>query len=168
MAALRERDNYRQKNNMSGERRLTNTYIDGNVVRTVETMPGRPDRNRRKATSSYARRNREKALRMDMPYVVFLTAASVATVFVCVNFLKLQAQGITYRQEVAALESQLSNMKLNNDNAYEEAISSVSMEQIKEIAVNDLGMVYAEEGQVITYNSQEGDYIRQYMDIPVE
>lgn len=105
---------------------------------------------------------------MTLPYVVFLTAAAVATVFLCVTYLKLQAAGITYRSEIAALESRISTMRLANDNAYEDAVSSVNMEQVKEIAVNDLGMTYAKEGQIITYSSQDGDYIRQYGEIPAE
>ena len=105
---------------------------------------------------------------MTMPYVVFLSIAAIATVFLCVAYLKLQAAGITYRSEIAVLESRISTMRLANDNAYEDAVSSVNMEQVKEIAVNDLGMTYAKEGQIITYSSQDGDYIRQYGEIPTE
>lgn len=94
------------------------------------------------------------------------TVAAVATVFLCVQYLQLQALGTTYRSDIAALESTLSEAKLVNDSAYEEAISSVSMEEIKEIAVNELGMVYANEGQVIVYSSQDSDYVRQYNEIP--
>lgn len=168
MAALRETDNYRRTATNSG-RRLTNTYIDGNVVRRVQTVPKQDRRQRQtKSASINARRNREKALRMNLPYVVFLTIASIATVFVCINFLKLQAQGITYRTEIANLESRLSTMKLANDNAYEDAVSSVNMDEVKTIAINELGMEYADEGQVITYSNQDGDYIRQYQEIPTE
>ena len=105
---------------------------------------------------------------MTMPYVVFLSIAAIATVFLCATYLKLQAAGITYRSEIASLESRISTMRLANDNAYEDAVSSVNMEQVKEIAVNDLGMTYAKEGQIITYSSQDGDYIRQYGEIPAE
>lgn len=168
MAALRETDNYRRTATNSG-RRLTNTYIDGNVVRRVQTVPKQDRRQQQKRSASInARRNREKALRMNLPYVVFLTVASIATVFVCINFLKLQAQGITYRTEIANLESKLSTMKLANDNAYEDAVSSVNMDEVKTIAINELGMEYADEGQVITYSNQDGDYIRQYQEIPTE
>ena len=169
MAASRGTDNYRRRSaQQNSGRRLTNTYIDGNVVRRVEQLPEQPGNRQQRTASARAKRNREKALRMNLPYVAFLTAASIATVCVCVNFLQLQAQGITYRNQIASLESRLSTMKLANDNAYENAISSVSMEEVKEIAVNQLGMVYANEGQVITYSSQEGDYIRQYREIPAE
>lgn len=172
MAASHRYDNYTRRTMQTDRRRLTNTYIDGNVVRHVEAMPQQPQRERqerqRRSASIHARRNREKALRMNMPYVVFLAAASIATVFVCINYLKLQSQGVTYRKQITSLETTLSNMRLANDNAYENAVSSVSMEEIKDIAINQLGMTYASEGQVITYSSQEGDYIRQYSEIPTE
>lgn len=149
--------------------RYTTTYIDGNVVRHIQEVPVRdPRRENRNRTSVKTRRNREKALHINMPYVMFLTAASIATVFLCVNYLKLQAQGTTYRNQIARLESTLSTAKTANDNAYEDAMSSVNMEEIKNIAVNELGMEYAGEGQVIFYDSQEGDYIRQYQEIPEE
>lgn len=174
MAASRRYENYTRRNVSADGRRLTNTYIDGNVVRHMQAVPEQqqPQRERqrqqRRSASIHAKRNREKALRINMPYVVFLAAASIATVFVCINFLQLQSQGINYRNTIAALESRLSNMKLANDNAYENAISSVNMEDVKDIAINQLGMVYANEGQIITYSSQEGDYIRQYSEIPTE
>lgn len=147
----------------------TNTYIDGNVVRHIQEVPQRrPRQEQRNRTSVKTRRNREKALHITMPYVVFLTAAAVATVFLCVNYLKLQAAGTTYRNEIASLESDLSTARMANDNAYEDAMSSVNMEEIKNIAVNELGMEYANEGQVVFYSSQDGDYIRQYEEIPEE
>ena len=163
----------RRAGSLAGQaRRSTNsyvtTYIDGNVVRQVQAQPKRrPERQPDTRTlSNTARRNREKALHMTMPYVMFLTAAAIAAVFLCVQYLQLQAQGTTYRSTIAGLESELSAVRLANDNAYEEAMSSVNMEQIKEIAIHQLGMVYADEGQVILYNNRDGDYIRQYGAIP--
>lgn len=147
----------------------TTTYIDGNVVRHIQAVPNRaPRREERTRTSVKTRRNREKALHINMPYVMFLTVAAIATLFLCVNYLKLQAQGITYRNQIARLESSLNTAKMANDNAYERAMSSVNIEEIKNIAVNELGMVYAGEGQVVFYSNQEGDYIRQYGEIPEE
>lgn len=167
MAAPRRMAHPGQAPRQSTGRHYTTTYIDGNVVRHIQTAPEQERRQRtRRRTGANTRRNREKALNMTMPYVMFLTIAAIATVFLCVQYLQLQALGTTYRSDIAALESRLSSAKLANDNAYEEAMSSVNMEQVKEIAVNQLGMVYANEGQVITYSSQNGDYIRQYEEIP--
>lgn len=148
-------------------------YIDGNTVRKPQTRPV-PDRQRqaepekKKVTSTRTRRNRARALQMSLGYVAFLTAAGLATLFVCVNYLKLQAQNTTYRNQAAALESQLADLKLENDTEYENALASVDMEQIRDIAINKLGMVYAGEEQVKTYESQNNDYVRQYSDVPAE
>lgn len=144
------------------------TYIDGNVVRHIRTAPRQRQQSAPGTLSRQARRNREKALHMSVTYVVFLTAAAVAAVFLCVQYLQLQAQGTSYRNDIARLENELNVMQQANDAAYEEAISSVNMEQIKEIAIHQLGMVYADQGQIIRYSRQNGDYIRQYSEIPQE
>ncbi|MDO4522569.1 MAG: hypothetical protein Q4B57_05405 [Eubacteriales bacterium] len=163
------RQNPYQRNDNRSRRSYANTYIDGNVVRQIEAAPKRTRQELpREVARKNIRRNREKSQRVNLPYVAFLTVVSITTVFVCVNYLRLQADGISYRSEIAGLESNLSSLKLANDNAYENAISSVDMEQVKYIAINELGMEYADEGQVITYSNEDGDYIRQYAEIPAE
>ena len=44
----------------------------------------------------------------------------------------------------------------------------VDLEKIRDIAINELGMVYAQEDQVVLYDSEGSDYVRQYADIPEE
>ncbi len=166
MAAVRGAGGYRGQDHRQTERHYRTTYIDGNVIRHVETVPASGDRQAQKSLSSDTRRNREKALHITLAYVIFLTVAATAAVFLCVQYLQLQALGITYRKEIVRMESTLSTARMANDNAYEEAMSSVNMEQIKEIAVHELGMKYASQGQVIFYNSTDSDYIRQYGEIP--
>ena len=64
--------------------------------------------------------------------------------------------------------SSISEVKMRNDAAYEKVMSSIDLEHVRDVATTQLGMVYAEEGQIISYSSQERDYIRQYSDVPVE
>lgn len=45
-------------------------------------------------------------------------------------------------------------------------MSNVDLDEIKRIAIGELGMKYAKEGQVITYSGEGSDYVRQYGDIP--
>ena len=40
------------------------------------------------------------------------------------------------------------------------------LEEVKRIAIEELGMKYAEEGQVIKVEGAKGDYVRQYTDMP--
>lgn len=160
-------DNRRMKRSYRGD-----VYVHGNTVRKVSPSQALPKQRQgetvKPQVSRKTRRNRERAMQLNFAYVAFLTAAAVASLFVCVNYLKLQAESATYRTKIAGLESQLSTLKAENDAEYEKALSSVDLEEIKDIAINELGMVYAEEGQIVTYNSQEGDYVRQYEDVPTE
>ena len=57
---------------------------------------------------------------------------------------------------------------MKNDEDYARVLSSVDMEYVRDVAINKLGMVYAAQGQVQTYDSQEGDFVRQYEDVPAE
>lgn len=146
-------------------------YIDGNAVRKPGRMNEIPQRRQeeiRPSVSRNTRKNREKALQINFGYVLFLLAAAVATLFVCVNFLQLQAESTARRKMVESLESQFSALKMENDAAYEDALSSVELEKVKDIAIHELGMVYADKGQIITYDSQDSDYVRQYHDVPTK
>jgi hypothetical protein len=47
-------------------------------------------------------------------------------------------------------------------------MDKVNLEEIREKAINELGMVYASDSQVIEYDNPTGDYIKQYDQIPEE
>lgn len=40
------------------------------------------------------------------------------------------------------------------------------MEEVRRIAIQELGMKYAEEGQIVTYESESSDYVKQLAPIP--
>lgn len=105
---------------------------------------------------------------MSLGYVGFLSVAAVSSLFICVNFLRLQAEATQARKTVASMESQYSELKLSNDAAYSKAVSNVDLEEIRNIAINELGMVYANKGQIVTYEKPDKDYVRQYGEVPKE
>ncbi len=146
----------------------TYTYVDGTTVRKVERSVQPEKRQKAKTVSRRTRTNRERALQMNFGYVLFLTAASVVTVIVCVNFLQLRAKGTLLQEEVSALEAQLDSAVLENDSEYNRVMNSVDMEYVKNVAVNELGMKKASSKQVVTYELEDGDYVRQYSEIPAE
>lgn len=66
----------------------------------------------------------------------------------------------------AALQSQYEALRLDND-LYEDRIySAVNLQEIERIAVEELGMKLAGEGQIIIYSGEIEDYVKQYMDMP--
>ena len=132
-------------------------YVDGNTVRKLESVPERREE-RKPRTRSAVRQKRARALQMNLSYVVFLTAAAVITVMVCIN----------YQKKVTSLNTQLSEMKLENDALYNSIVSSVDLEHVKEVAINELGMSYPSEDQIYTYQPSESDYVKQFQDVPTE
>ena len=157
-------ENQTRQQNGAGNQYRVNTYVDGNTVRKVQTVP----RQQSTRVSSATRKNRERALQMNFSYVLFLTVAALVTVMVCINYLKLQSANTALQKEVTSLNTRLSELKLENDSTYNRIVSSVDLDQVKNVAMNELGMVYASESQIRIYDSTESDYVKQYQDIPAK
>lgn len=153
-----------------------NYYIQGNAVRKMEAMPDyRQERKTRqekereeelKRRQRAARRNREKELRMSRSYVVFLTMAVVVFGIFTSTYIKLQSDITTRMKRIASLESQINDLKADNDEAYKRINTNVDLENAKKIAIEELGMFYATEEQIVYYSVENDDYMNQYSDIP--
>ena len=140
------------------------SYIEGNTVRKADTVRELQQPPRR--VNQTVRRNREKALYMNLPYVMFLTAAMVMTALMLIGYLQVQSRLTVSVEKVAKMESQLNDMRLSNDEQLERINSAINMEEIKRIAVEELGMTYAREGQVVRVSAEGSDYVRQLVDMP--
>ena len=103
---------------------------------------------------------------MNLGYLLFLAGAAIACVTFCVNYLQLQSKCTALRQENTQLTATLGSLKIENDAAYNRIISDVNLEEVKDIAMNRLGMVYASATQVYYYEETENNYVKQYKDIP--
>ena len=134
-------------------------YIEGNTVRKIDTVREMQQPVRRENRA--VRKNRDRALYMNLPYVLFLTMALMITGVMLIGYLQAQSNLTVSIKRVAALESQLNDMRLANDEQLERINSSLDMEEVKRIAVEELGMTYAKEGQVIIVSGEGSDYVRQ-------
>ena len=140
-------------------------YIQGNVVRRMDAareLEGQPQ----KKISNTVRKNRERAKHMSAGYVLFLCMALVVTGIILVNYIGLQSDITNSVKHISSLEKQLNDLKLANDEEYSRITSSVNLEEIRRIAIQELGMQYAQEGQIISFESQNNDYVKQLADIP--
>ena len=112
------------------------------------------------------RRNQEKALPMDLPYVILLTFAAICTLYLCVNYLQLQSTVAARLNHIEALEKSIETIKADNDALETRINTSVDLDYVYQVATEELGMVYANKNQVRLYNRTESEYVRQYEDIP--
>ena len=150
--------------NMAG----SSFYVYGSAVPKQEALPerGKEERPVWKQTSSQVKKNRRRALDMSPIYTGFLTVAAVCAVFICVVYLQLQSELVQRSENITALQEELSDLTEANDTAYNAAADSVNLQGIRDKAMNELGMVYAANGNVVEYDSPTSDYVKQYNEIP--
>lgn len=157
---------YRKKRNVQGRknnyRREHDTYIEGNVVRKVYVAE-KPQKIEK--TGNRAGKAKEKVLYMNLGYVLFLTAALFSSAVILINYIQVQSDIIITVRNIAALESELNDLRLSNDENYARAASSVDLEEIRRVAIGELGMRYAKEGQIINVTGEGYDYVRQLAEI---
>lgn len=151
--------------NSRSERTVEQYVIDGNTVRKIQAIPQEEPEVRpvRRTTS----RNRARTRAMSRGYVMFLAVVSAAALFMCVRYLQMKsADHDTRPKEIATAESELSQLKADNDALYNSVISSVDLEKIKDKAMNELGMTYPQEDQIYQFDTAGNSYVRQYKDVP--
>lgn len=160
----RNRRNYEQatydKNSDVRRGRNRGEYIYGNTVRKMNPEMPVEDVPVRKPAPA-VRKNREKARHMNFGYVLFLAAAMCAAAFVLIHYIQLQGELTQKTKTVAFKEVELNNRKVANDEEYNRIMSGIDLEEIKRVAIGELGMTYAQEGQIVTYTNEKNDYMRQ-------
>lgn len=149
-------------------------YVNGNTVRELEAPDRRDGRSleelerikRRKRRRSAARRNRQRELQMSRGYVVFLTVCVLITAASAGALVSMQSQLTSRMKNVASMESQVIDLKADNDARYKSLTTSVNLDHIKEVAIKKLGMSYPKEKQVVYYSVENSNYMDQFSDIP--
>ncbi|MFG6384056.1 MAG: hypothetical protein K1V96_07355 [Lachnospiraceae bacterium] len=158
-------------------------YIDGNTVKKLQTAPKRrkeqthqefikkqeqdkEQRARKRAARASARKNQERALQMNLSYVMFLAVVITVIAVVAGCYVKLQADITGKIKKVSTLKSKVLDLKTSNDAEQKRIDISIDLEEIRRKATEELGMVYPAKDQIIYYDVDTTDYMNQYEDIP--
>ena len=84
----------------------------------------------------------------------------------CVIMLTVQGSVENKERKIESLQEEIQDMEADNT-AYENKLNSMySLEDVYNIATGELGMVYSENGSIIYYENEQGDYVKQYGDVP--
>ncbi len=171
MRELRYSDYYTSYNRF----KYNTSYVQGNNVLQLEPeykekvkKPKKPKlhivkpRKRKKDVYTKAQVARNKmALTITM-------AALILVSFSLIRYLELQAQVAGRADTISVLEEQYVVLKTQNDLKEAELNSNIDYDKILSIAVNELGMVYANKDQVVVYNSEKMEVVKQLENIPVK
>lgn len=139
--------------------------IEGNTVRKLQVREERHYRGQEEPRAYRVERD-QKIQYTTVIYMLFLTVAAAMVLWSCVTYLQLQAETTSRVKNIAALETELEDLKKENDDNYTRIMTSVDLDYIRDVAINELGMVYANEDQVILYDGGTKDYVRQSQDVP--
>ncbi len=146
-------------------------YVQGSNVLQLE-----PVRKEKKKKKSHLRVVKTKKQKKDL-YTraqavqnrIALTITIVALMAVslsCINYLQLQAELASKAATINALEKQYVELKTENDLAEVVINSTIDYNMVVDVAMNELGMVYAGKDQVVVYDSQAMECVKQLGDIP--
>ena len=139
--------------------------IEGNTARKVQTLEY-PSRERQPERRERRHAEKSNVQYVNVLYMIFLAAASCMVLWSCVNYLQLQAETTSRVKHIASLETELEDLRKENNDNYTRIMTSVDLDHIRDVAINELGMVYAEPNQVILYDGGTDDYVRQNGSIP--
>ena len=141
-------------------------YEYGSTARQLNTaQPLRRDeeteesREQRKARQKQIRRNNK----INLMYTMVVASVAAVVFFICYQYLNVQAVAKANSDKIIELKSTL---KDDNDALESDINASIDYNALYDTAVNELGMVYPGKDQVITYNSKESEYVKQYKDVP--
>lgn len=148
----------------------TNAYrteVEGNVVKKLQEVPQR--REEANGPVEVPRRSRRQERNtLSIPYCIFLAVACVLTLTLGAYYLQQQALATSSQKKIASLESELAELKKVNADDLNRIETSVNLEEIRDIAINELGMVYATEENVVLYKNTSQNYVSQYDNVPQE
>lgn len=153
-------------------------YSDGNAVRKPQVsyrparnLPTRQQREREKRDAAIRHqritdRRRAAELRKNRLLTGYMIVAILAACVMFVGYVSLQTSVSAKMNNIASLESELSELNADNKATESRIATTTNLSEIKEKAINDLGMVYATSDQIVYYSIDGSDYMSQYQDIP--
>lgn len=172
MEANRKRQTYQTNiNYIDGNTARKQAYVGQNAMPNYSAVPERhrelpiPRRPVQTPERQIHRQPRQLS-GISLASFFILTIAIAATLYFCIEFLMLQHQVNNMEKNIVSMEQSLNTKRSENDAAYEQINMVYDLDYVYGIAVNELGMVYPNNNEVITFESTDDSYVRQYADIP--
>ena len=134
-----------------------NRYMYGSAAPKYNTQP----RQVRPVQTEEHIETRTKAAPVNMPVFILSLIAFVAIGFMMIQYSRLSSEITVLTSSLTRLESQVDALRMENDEYYGRIMSNIDLEEVREIAIAELGMDYATADQIITYDSRIDDYVEQ-------
>lgn len=156
---------------MAARKYSYNDYVHGSTARKLNTDTVREnyqDRNLRMVEETRKQPANHPIQSFDIFSMLFMTACVGVTLYFCISYIQVQHNITTLGKQIAIMESDINDLKNLNDAAYNRIDTSVDLSYVYDVAINELGMVRADQNQIRTYSNVKSDFVRQYGEIPDE
>lgn len=147
-------------------RRHNRNYIEGNTARRLDARSRAEKLNAPRKLAD--KRKHEFVLKKKsvVRHLGFVSVIIAAMVGVFTAYLSFQSEIFGKQREITKLESQLNDLRIENEEEYARIMGSVDLEEIKKVAMDELGMTYPAKSQMISVADNDSDYVRQYGEFP--
>lgn len=114
-------------------------YVEGSAARAYDVEPLRREQERKRREEEYQRRERERrnpySRTVELPgvhraSVLFLIMAVAAVFYLCFSYVQTQNQLHEQRQQVVAIQSDIAQMKEDNEQEYQTVVDSVDLADV--------------------------------------
>jgi len=118
------------------------------------------ERERKRERQRIAKRRKKALLALKKQALVF-TLAVVVIAGLFAYYVHLQNNITKSRRNINDLKEQITVLKADNSAMKNRIATSLNLNSIKEKAMSQLGMVYADTDQIVYYNMPDDDYMNQ-------
>ena len=108
----------------------------------------------------------DRALAFNFGYTFFVLVSVAIMIAACMMMLNMEIGISNQQEEIVSLENQIEAISNDNEARRIRLENMYSLDEIQNIAMNEMGMVYAKKGQIIYYDSAEEDYVNQVKSVP--
>lgn len=129
----------------------------------VESTEDYEENNRE--VSPQIKKNQRRAMKLGLGYITFFAGAVAVALFVCFQYLGIQAELTQKAREIKSLQTEITSLREKNLSEYNYITNLVNLDEIRDRA-GDLGMIYADDSQIVKYESTGDQEIKQYENIP--
>lgn len=143
-------------------------YQDGNTLRTrIVSVPTKDEEILSVPKSEPKAEPRTRQLNLArLAFFALMMSLTVAFAVMCFSFLQLNASVTASRSNIYRLENRLAQLRAENQMIENRMEAQIDLEEVYEIATEQLGMVYPNANAQVSYTEQVREYVRQYEDIP--
>lgn len=157
-------------------------YQDGSAARNLYTAAPVPDeffekdealkekerqqqRLAKRKRAQAAARSRAKAAKSKKLLLAWICVCVGVVVGISAIHLVSRNAVIQRTRTVNELQAELTELTKKNEALEAELNDSIDYDAIRDEAMNDYGMIYPEDGQIITYNADDEGYVKQFKDL---